>query len=123
MIVSTLPVRRRTRTERIVLAYLRGDGRTRRAGDLGLRFHRLRLIAARAGLEVMAPGCVYVSLGELRLLCWIAAAQRMASPDCLPSSRCLGVSVERCAQPLEAASLRLPAMTLYIPRFREAVTS
>ncbi|MFT4052869.1 MAG: hypothetical protein QM681_00055 [Novosphingobium sp.] len=80
MIVSTLPVRRRTRAERIVLAYLRGDGRAQRTGDLDARFHRLRQVAARAGLEVMAPDSAYVGQGELTLLCWIAAAQRMAGP-------------------------------------------
>jgi hypothetical protein len=119
VIVSTLPVRRRTRAERIVLAYLRGD-RCARRNDLELRFHRLRQIAARSGLEVMAPGSAYVSQSELTLLCWIAAAQRMAAPMSMPDNQCLAEIVRRCAEALDAADLRLPPITMYISRFRDA---
>ena len=70
MIVSTLPIRRRTRAERTVLAYLRGDGRARRK-DLELRFHCLRKIVGKVGFEVRAPGSAYVSQSELTLLGWI----------------------------------------------------
>lgn len=120
MIVSTLPIHRRTRAERTVLAYLRGEARAHRSKELDLRFRRLRQIAVRAGFGVMAPGSSYVSQHELSLLCWIAEAQREIGPVSVPASRCLAAAVQRCAEALDAASLRLPPLTLYFSRFREA---
>lgn len=120
MIVSTLPIHRRTRTERAVIAYLRGEAFAGKSRDLDVRFRRLRRIAARAGIEAMPPGSAYVSQNELMLLCWIAEAQREAGPDSVPDNRCLAAVVRRCAQALVVASLRLPPLTLYFSRFREA---
>lgn len=118
MIVSTLPIHRRTRTERAVIAYLRGDAFAGKSRDLDVRFRRLRQIAARAGLEVMPPGSSYVSQNELMLLCWIAEAQRGVGPVSAPDNRCLAEGVRRCALALDTASIRLPPLTLYFSRFR-----
>lgn len=118
MIVSTMPIRRRARAERTVLAHLRGDAR-RSTRELEVRFRRLRQIAARAGLEIMPTGTAYVSQSELTLLSWIAEAQRVAGPFSVPDNRCLAEIVRRCAEALSTASLRLPPLTLYISRFRE----
>lgn len=120
MVISTLPIRRRTRAERIVIAYLRGEAQARKSRDLDVRFRRLRQIAGRAGLETMAPGCAYVGQHELMLLCWIAEAQRVSSPGSGPDNRCLATAVRRCAEALDAVSLRLPPLTLYFSRFKEA---
>jgi len=54
------------------------------------------------------------------LLCWIAAAQRMAGPMSMPDNRCFAEIVRRCADALDAAAPRLPPMTMYISRFRDA---
>ncbi len=80
MIVSTLPVRRRTRAERTVLTYLRGHAHTRLTRDLDIHFRRLRQIAARVGFDIMPAGSSYVTQSELTLLCWIAAATARTDP-------------------------------------------
>ncbi|MGA1808240.1 MULTISPECIES: hypothetical protein [Sphingobium] len=112
---STLPLHRRTRTERRVLAMLRGE--EQRIGLAAIdSFARLRRIAIECGLRIQPPGARYVSDDELVLLASLADAQRLSSAPTIPLDERLTADIRSCAELLIRNNLRLSPLTLYSGR-------
>lgn len=59
----------------------------------------------------------YVGKGELRLLAWLAEAQRVASPGTMPDAPELAAFIA-CTALLDGMSVRLSPLTLYGGRLR-----
>jgi hypothetical protein len=132
--VQTLSLRRRTHVERRVLALLRGEDmgmppigakrpRRTRAAPVATpahhrRFKELRKLAALRGFAVLAPDTPYVGAGELRLLSWLAQAQRVAGPETFPGDPLLAAAIAHCAGLLNGRGVRLSPLTLYGTRLR-----
>ncbi|WP_235682107.1 hypothetical protein [Sphingobium yanoikuyae] len=112
---STLPLHRRTRTERRVLAMLRGE--EQRIGLAAIdSFARLRRIAIECGLRIQPPGARYVSDDELVLLASLADAQRLSSGPTTTLDERLTADIRSCAELLIRNNLRLSPLTLYSGR-------
>ena len=103
---STLPLHRRTRTERRVLAMLRGE--EQRIG--------LAAIDSFARLRIQPPGTRYLSDDELVLLASLADAQRLTSAPTIPLDERLTADTRACAELLIRNNLRLSPLTLYSGR-------
>lgn len=132
--VSTLSLRRRTHVERRALALLRGEDmrrsptgtiRPRRARAASAptpahqrHFIELRKLAVLRGVVVLAPHTPYIGAGELRLLSWLAQAQRVAGPTTIPDDPLFFTAITRCAGLLDGLELRLSPLTLYGARLR-----
>lgn len=110
---TTLPLHRRTRVERRVLAVLRGDWSTPLDPRAARCFAILHQLAERRGLGIQPPGSSYVSEGELTLLSWIANGQRISSTVQPPDDRRLAIVTCHCAHWLNQMRLRLSPLTLY----------
>jgi hypothetical protein len=121
--VTTAPqrTRRRSRTERKALAFLRGEVPASRMDGTRCCFARLRRLAPRYGHAVLPPGTLYVSDGELALLGWIAQAQRLAGMMSSPDSRYLAALLVTCAEQLTGLGLHLPPRTFHALRLRNLV--
>jgi len=134
MTVATLALRRRTAAERKALAMLRGesfavvaagvpDRRRRRPASSPTASHLrqfadLRLLAQRHGLTILPPASPYVGPDELRLLAWLAGAQRTIRPTSVFDDPTLATAIVRCAGLLGGMGLRLSPPTLYWARLR-----
>ena len=55
----------------------------------------------------------YVGKDELRLLVWLAEAQRVAGPHTAPDAPDLRAALAACAALLDGMGLRLSPLTLY----------
>lgn len=118
---------RRTPVERRVLALLRGACGTDRPGRMqampapaqARAFAALRRHAQTAGFVLLSPGSPYMSLDELRLLAWLAGAQRVVGP-CLPlrGGAAFRAVIARCAGALDDMGLHLSPLTLYSARLQ-----
>lgn len=112
---STLPLHRRTRTERRVLAMLRGEEHG--AADAGMDgFARLRDRAIECGMRIQPPATRYTSDDELILLACLADAQRIATTAMPSIDERLRMDITRCAEILIRHNLRLSPLTLYSGR-------
>ncbi len=134
--VKTLALKRRTFVERKVLTLLRGACITAQSGGTvrlnrsrmasgpspqqAQHFSELRRLAARSGYTILPPSTRYVGDDELRLLSWLAGAQRIAGTDPLPEDDpALAAALHLCAGLLDDMGLRLSPLTLYSSRFRD----
>lgn len=125
-------LRNRPERERRVLFVLRGASLERlprsRQGETGtlpkaehLRcFAHLRDLARAQGLSIQPADCRFVHEGELRLLSWLAQAQRVAGFSDLSAEPDLRAAILRCAGLLDGMGLRLAPFTLYGTRLRGA---
>jgi hypothetical protein len=125
-----LALRNRPDRERRVLFLLRGAApdmapRSRRHRDdpapraEHLRcFAHLRRVAGEHGLAVQPPDLLYVHVDELRLLSWLAEAQRVAGFATMPREPELRAAILRCAGLLDGMGMRLAPLTLYGARLR-----
>lgn len=127
-----MPISLRTRphAERRVLVLLRGGTLTRqprpgRSNEVPVpsaaqlrRFADLRHAAKEAGLIILAPETVYIGIGELHLLSWLAEAQRVIGLHSAPASPQLITALNACAGLLDGLGIRLSPLTLYGPRLR-----
>jgi len=96
---------------------IRGDEKGKGTGDgppiHAAQFGKLRALATKNGLAVQSPDAPFLSPDELRLLAWLAQAQRVLGytrlfhPDAL-----LTLTVVHCAGTLDALGVHLPALTL-----------
>ena len=134
--INRLVVRRRTEVERYVLMLLRGgeaepgvefadagqakaraarrDKRPRPSEAHRQSFAALRETAIACGLSVQPPQSPYLAEDELRLLGWLAQAQRMEGLDAAgPRQPQLLAALTGCAHPIDTLGLRLSPLTLY----------
>lgn len=128
--MTPLALRNRPHVERRVLMLLRGaplarsprSSRFRDAPEPSpaqlRRFTDLRRAATRYGLVVHSPETPYVCEGELRLLSWLAEAQRIAGARSAPNDPRLVATIAACAGLLDGLGLRLSPLTLYGARLR-----
>jgi hypothetical protein len=124
-------LRHRPHAERRVLMLLRGGLLTaslwsRRINDMPeptpaqlRRFADLRRVALAYGLAIQPPERPYVGEDELRLLAWLAEAQRIAGPDTAPDAPDLRAALAACAALLDGMGLRLTPLTLMGARLRQ----
>ncbi|MFT3964505.1 MAG: hypothetical protein QM690_01300 [Sphingobium sp.] len=114
---SPMPVRRRPLAERRVLDYLRRDycpsDNDMEVPPHALPFYQLRKLALNGALHIHPAGAPYVGEDELRLLAWIARAQRYrgVDDDGYPDGR-LTRSIFHCAGILTGIGILLPAVTM-----------
>jgi len=125
-----LALRSRPLVERRTLMLLRGapltaSGQSRRIRDMPeptpaqvRRFAELRRAAEDYGLAIQPPERPYVGNDEVRLLAWLAEAQRIASPDTAPHTPVLRTALVACAALLDGMGLRLSPLTLHGARLR-----
>ncbi|MET4898741.1 hypothetical protein RN629_16595 [Sphingomonadaceae bacterium jetA1] len=124
-----LALRNRPDRERRVLSLLRGAAldmvpRSRRDGEAVPRaehlrcFAHLRRVAGEHGLAIQPPGLPYVGNDELRLLSWLAEAQRVTGFATMPRQPELRAALLRCAGLLDGMGMRLAPLTLYGARLR-----
>lgn len=133
--INRLVVRRRTEVERYVLTLLRGgepeadgiatsgltrargirrDSRPKPARTHITAFAALRTAALAGGLSVQPPESPYLGEDELRLLGWLAQAQRLEGlATSGPPQPSLLEALTICAQVLDSLGLRLSPLTLY----------
>lgn len=116
--MTTLALRRRSRMERRVLAILRGEDVNVLSPEQVLRFNRLRRLAERNGLAIAPSGTPHVNESELRLISWLAEAQRVIPIGAPPPNPCLAAVIQRCAEVLKDKKLRLSPLTLYCSKLR-----
>lgn len=108
--VGRLAMRRRSFVEQRVVRMIRGE-EEREAAVHSTQFARLRGLASKNGLVIHSPGRPYLAADELRLLAWLAQAQRVLGytrpfhPDAL-----LTLTVVHCAGTLDALGIRLPSL-------------
>lgn len=125
-----LALRNRPHTERRVLMLLRGApvpfAVTHHVRDMSdptpaqlRRFADLRRAALAYGLVIQSPEKPYVGKDELRLLAWLAEAQRVAGPHTAPDAPNVRAALAACAALLDGMGLRLSALTLYGARLRQ----
>jgi len=77
-------------------------------------FAELRGAALASGLTVQPPESPYLGEDELRLLCWLAQAQRIEGLGLAgPRQPALLAAVIECEQSLDMLGLRLSPLTLY----------
>ncbi|BBD03104.1 MULTISPECIES: hypothetical protein [Sphingobium] len=110
---TTLPLHRRTRVERRVLAFIRGEWSSHPDPRAVRCFAILHRLAERRGLGIQPPGTSYVSEGELALLSWIASSQRTSATRQPANDWRLAVVTARCGQWLNRMRLRLSPLTLH----------
>ena len=110
---TTLPLHRRTRVERRILAILRGGGDIRVSPDQADAFAGLRRCAAANHLVIAPPDAPYVGVDELKIMSWLADAQRRVSKVGGPADAALAQIVRRCAGLLNGMGLRLSPLVLY----------
>ncbi len=117
-------VRRRPQVERRVLGFIRGnfeetvsDPRVRKVCGYACAgsFAVLRTRARMAGLLIQAPEALYACDDELRLLGWLAHAQRVAVTQvAYPSDPTLHSAIVECAWVIKDLGLGLlSAATIY----------
>lgn len=110
---TTLPLHRRTRVERRILAILRGGVDVRVSPDQAESFADLRRCAAANALVIAPPDAPYAAVDELLIISWLADAQRLVSKVGGPADAALAQSVRRCADILSGMRLRLSPLVLY----------
>ncbi|WP_237829940.1 hypothetical protein [Sandaracinobacteroides sayramensis] len=120
----SVALRRRSHVERKALALLRGgtiglsSGERSPAAAQLRAFADLRRLAEHNGLVVRPVDSPWVGADELRLLAWLAEAQRVAGHRSAPDDPALLIAIARCAGLLEGLRLRLTPLTLYGARLR-----
>jgi hypothetical protein len=126
-----LALRNRPDTERRVLLLLRGASldmvprsRRRKVNNMPKAEHmrcfaHLRRVAGEHGLVLQPPDLAYVGEDELRLLSWLAEAQRVVSAGTAPIEPDLRAAIMRCAGLLDGMGFRLSPLTLYGARLRD----
>lgn len=113
--VPAMMVRRRTTAEQRALRMIRGEDDASPVSSLHhAQFGKLRARAERNGFQIQAASVPYLGSDELRLLGWLAEAQRVASyarsfhPDAM-----LSMMLVHCAGTLDALGIRLPAHAMH----------
>ena len=96
-----------------MLAILRGEERIAPADGQQELFLTLRALACANSLSIQPAGAPYVSEGELTLLAWIAAAQRMDGLATTKLNPDMAGVIRLCAEQLSAHHLQLSPLTLY----------
>ena len=104
------------------------SGRSQRARDMRVpapaqlrRFVDLRRAAMACGFAIQSPAMPNVGTDELRLLAWLAEAQRVAGPSTMPDAPELAAAILACAGLLDGMGLRLSPLTLYGARLRALI--
>ena len=111
--VTTLALRRRTLIERKALALLRGVEDAAPAPAHARRLVRLRRLAVRGGFAILPPDAPYLGIDELRLLSWIAGAQRAHVSEPAPTADpALNAAISDCAGLFDDMAMRLSSLTL-----------
>ncbi len=109
---ARLSMRRRTFAEQRALRLIRGEESERTALYAG-QFGKLRGLAAKNGLAIQSPGCPYLTADELRLLAWLAQAQRVLGyTRAFHQDATLTLTVVHCAGTLDAIGVRLPSLAM-----------
>ncbi|WP_232495540.1 hypothetical protein [Novosphingobium kaempferiae] len=110
---SNRALHRRPRTEQAVLGILRGERKALRSPAEIQAFDQLGALAGANGIAICDIGTAYLGDGELRLLSWLAAAQRPTKEVVPPDDVQLYAAIAECASLLLASGMRLYPLTLY----------
>lgn len=109
---TCLALRRRSAVEQRVMRLMRGD-HTREGAFCGAQFSRLRGLAAKNDLAIQKPDAPFLTADELRLLGWLAQAQRVLGyRQMFHSDAMLTLTIVHCAGTLDAMGLHLPPLAL-----------
>lgn len=112
--ISAMALCRRSAIEQRVVRILRGEATDDPALPLYQdQFERLRELVRRTGLKIHLPGSAWLGADELKLLSWLAQAQRVVGYT-RPFHRdsVLTLTVVHCAGTLNALGIHLPAISL-----------
>lgn len=114
MSLRGMTLRRRTLAEQRALHLLRGDtGREAVGTSILQQFGRLRALAEKNGLAIRPDEAAFISVDELRMLGWLARAQRLASyTAAFHGDAMLTMTVVHCAGTLEGLGIRLPQLAI-----------